>query len=167
MSSIDDNYYIPPLSKYSSVFPDPRFASDEGLLAYGGDLSSHRLLIAYKKGIFPWYSKNDPILWWSPNPRLLLYPHKFKVRKSFKRVLKSGKFTVTFDRYFSEVITHCATVYREGQEASYWRSDQGTQRYLFRIQREECHAKDGSCSQEKTKQSTDGEAHSRQKLYDT
>jgi len=119
MSSIDDNYYIPPLSKYSSVFPDPRFASDEGLLAYGGDLSSHRLLIAYKKGIFPWYSKNDPILWWSPNPRLLLYPHKFKVRKSFKRVLKSGKFTVTFDRYFSEVITHCATVYREGQEASW------------------------------------------------
>ena len=115
----DDNYYITALSKYSSAFPDPRMASDEGLLAYGGDLSSHRLLFAYKKGIFPWYSEDDPILWWSPNPRLLLYPNKFIVRKSFRRVLRSGKFTVTFDKHFSEVITHCATVYREGQEASW------------------------------------------------
>ena len=115
----EENYYIPPLSKYSTAFPDPRLASDEGLLAYGGDLSSHRLLFAYKKGIFPWYSKEDPILWWSPNPRLLLYPDKFIVRKSFRRVLRSGKFTVTFDKHFPEVISHCATVYREGQEASW------------------------------------------------
>ena len=116
---MEEEYYVPPLSKYSSTFPDPRYAPDEGLLAYGGDLSSHRLLFAYKKGIFPWYSKDDPILWWSPNPRLLLYPNKFIVRKSFRRVLRSGKFTITFDRYFTEVITHCATVYREGQEASW------------------------------------------------
>jgi len=116
---MEEEYYVPPLSKYSSNFPDPRYAPDEGLLAYGGDLSSHRLLFAYKKGIFPWYSKDDPILWWSPNPRLLLYPEKFIVRKSFRRVLRSGKFTITFDRHFSEVITHCATVYREGQEASW------------------------------------------------
>lgn len=115
----EENYYIPPLSRYSTAFPDPRLASDEGLLAYGGDLSSHRLLFAYKKGIFPWYSKDDPILWWSPNPRLLLYPDNFIVRKSFRRVLRSGKFSVTFDRHFSEVITHCATVYREGQESSW------------------------------------------------
>jgi len=115
----EDNYYIPPLSKYDTSFPDPRLASDEGLLAYGGDLSSHRLLFAYKKGIFPWYSKDDPILWWSPNPRLLLYPEKFKVRKSFRRVLRSGKFTVTFDEKFSEVIVHCASVHREGQETSW------------------------------------------------
>ena len=115
----EENYYIPPLSKYSSTFPDPRQASDEGLLAYGGDLSSHRLLFAYKKGIFPWYSKDDPILWWSPNPRLLLYPEKFKVRKSFRRVLRSGKFSVTFDQYFPEVIGHCATVFRKGQESSW------------------------------------------------
>jgi leucyl/phenylalanyl-tRNA--protein transferase len=116
---VEEDYYVPPLSKYSSTFPDPRYAPDEGLLAYGGDLSSHRLLFAYKKGIFPWYSKDDPILWWSPNPRLLLYPDNFIVRKSFRRVLRSGKFTVTFDKHFSEVITHCATVYREGQEASW------------------------------------------------
>jgi len=121
MASINDeeNYYIVQLNKYSSAFPDPRLASDEGLLAYGGDLSSHRLLFAYQKGIFPWYSKDDPILWWSPNPRLLLYPDNFKVRKSFRKVLRSGKFSITFDKHFSEVITHCATVYREGQEASW------------------------------------------------
>ncbi len=117
--SIDEEYYVPPLSRYSFTFPEPRYAPDEGLLAYGGDLSSHRLLTAYKKGIFPWYSEGDPILWWSPNPRLLLYPDKFIVRKSFRRVLRSGKFTVTFDRHFEEVIRHCATVYREGQEASW------------------------------------------------
>ena len=121
MASMNDeeNYYIPPLSKYDSNFPNPRLASDEGLLAYGGDLSSHRLLFAYKKGIFPWYAEGDPILWWSPNPRLLLYPDKFKLRKSFRRVLRSGKFTVTFDKYFDEVISHCSTVDREGQEASW------------------------------------------------
>ena len=118
--SMEEEYYVPPLSKYStSSFPDPHCAPDEGLLAYGGDLSSHRLLFAYKKGIFPWYSKDDPILWWSPNPRLLLYPEKFIVRKSFRRVLRSGKFSVTFDKHFPEVIQKCATVYREGQEASW------------------------------------------------
>ncbi len=115
----EDDYLIPPLSKDSTVFPDPRLASDEGLLAYGGDLSSDRLIAAYKKGIFPWYSQGDPILWWSPNPRLLLYPENFKVRKSFRRVLRSGKFTVTFDKRFSEVIKQCATVYREGQESTW------------------------------------------------
>ena len=115
----EENDHIPPLNQYSHTFPDPRQASDEGLLAYGGDLSSERLLLAYKKGIFPWYSEEDPILWWSPNPRLLLYPEKFKVRKSFRRVLRSGKFSVTFDQHFSEVIGHCATVLRKGQESSW------------------------------------------------
>jgi leucyl/phenylalanyl-tRNA--protein transferase len=121
--SEEENYLIPPLSKNASAFPDPRLASDEGLLAYGGDLSTDRLLTGYKKGIFPWYSKGDPILWWSPNPRLLLYPAKFKVRKSFRRVLRSGKFTVTFDERFSEVIRYCATVPREGQNSSWIISD--------------------------------------------
>jgi leucyl/phenylalanyl-tRNA--protein transferase len=115
----EDEYLIPPLSQYSVGFPDPRNASDEGLLAYGGDLSSNRLLTAYQKGIFPWYSEGDPILWWSPNPRLLLFPTHFKVRKSFRRVLRSGKFSVTFDRSFCEVIHHCGKVKREGQEGSW------------------------------------------------
>ncbi len=115
MSSIfDEDYFIPPLK--ATAFPNPRLASDEGLLAYGGDLSSHTILTAYRKGIFPWYSPGDPILWWSPNPRLLLYPGKFYVRKSFRRVLRSGKFSVAFDRQFEEVIRHCAKVSRAGQE---------------------------------------------------
>ncbi len=97
------------------IFPDPRNAFEEGLLACGGDLSANRLLTAYRSGIFPWYSEGDPILWWSPDPRLLLYPEQFKTRKSFARVLRSGKFSVTFDRDFSGVIGQCACVPREGQ----------------------------------------------------
>jgi leucyl/phenylalanyl-tRNA--protein transferase len=115
----EDTYLIPPLSDYSYTFPNPRFASDEGLLAYGGDLSSARILTAYRNGIFPWYSEGDPILWWSPDPRLLLYPEDFKVRKSFRRVLRNGGFSVTFDHCFSEVIHQCATVPREGQRGSW------------------------------------------------
>ena len=112
----EEEYFIPPLSQYSYTFPNPRNASDEGLLAYGGDLSSSRLLTAYRNGIFPWYNEDDPILWWSPNPRLLLYPESFKLRKSFRRVLRSGKFSVTFDTCFSDVIENCANVPRKDQE---------------------------------------------------
>ena len=121
MSSMfdEEEYYIPELRGYSYRFPDPRTASDEGLLAYGGDLSSPRLLAAYRNGIFPWYNEGDPILWWSPDPRLLLYPDKFRVNKSFRRVLRSGKFSVTFDTRFKEVIASCATIVREGQESSW------------------------------------------------
>ena len=115
----EDDYLIPPLSEDPSLFPNPRLAPDEGLLAFGGDLSTQRLLTAYKKGIFPWFSKGDPILWWSPNPRLLLLPDKFKVRKSFRRVLRSGKFSVTFDERFSDVINYCALVPREGQNSTW------------------------------------------------
>ena len=117
--SDEENYFILPLSKHATDFPDPRSASDEGLLAYGGDLSSSRILNAYKQGIFPWYSQGDPILWWSPNPRLILFPHNFKVKKSFRRVLRSGKFSVTFDERFSDVIRYCATVPREGQNSTW------------------------------------------------
>ena len=114
----NENQYIPLLDD-TLDFPNPRDASEEGLLAYGGDLSSGRLLLAYQNGIFPWYSDEDPILWWSPNPRLLLYPDTFIVRKSFRRVLRSGKFSVTFDKHFADVIQHCASIYREGQETSW------------------------------------------------
>jgi len=124
----EDNYVILPLSKDPTVFPDPRFAPDEGLLAYGGDLSTQRLITAYKKGIFPWFSKGDPILWWSPDPRLLLDPHKFKVRKSFRRVLRSGKFSVTFDERFSDVIKYCALVPRAGQNST-WIVDEMIEAY--------------------------------------
>lgn len=117
------------LNSATITFPDPREVDEEGLLGYGGDLSSTMLLSAYKQGVFPWYSEGEPILWWSPNPRLLLYPDKFIVRKSFRRVLRSGKFTVAFDRDFSEIIRHCASVYREGQEAT-WITNEMQEAYI-------------------------------------
>jgi leucyl/phenylalanyl-tRNA--protein transferase len=119
----EEEYFVQPLNKHTPDFPNPRLAPDEGLVAYGGDLSSQRLLGAYEKGIFPWYSHDEPILWWSPNPRLLLFPHKFIVRKSFRRVLRSGKFTVNFDRAFQDVITLCASVPRKSQGGTWISSE--------------------------------------------
>lgn len=97
-------------------FPDPRDFYDDGLLAYGGALDTQTLIAAYRQGVFPWYSPGDPILWWSPNPRLVLYPHEFKLRKSFARVLRSNKFEIKFDNAFEEVIRSCASVKRVGQD---------------------------------------------------
>jgi leucyl/phenylalanyl-tRNA--protein transferase len=118
-SMFDDDYFITPLSRYSYIFPDASKASDEGLLAYGGDLSVPRLLTAYRSGIFPWFNEDDPILWWSPNPRLLLFPKDFKVRKSFRKVLKSNKFVVKFDERFEDVIRYCSSVPRDGQDGTW------------------------------------------------
>jgi leucyl/phenylalanyl-tRNA--protein transferase len=101
------------------VFPNPRLADETGLLAVGGDLSPERLLLAYYNGIFPWFSKGDPILWWSPDPRMILYPEKFKVSHSLKQLLKNGKYQVRYDTAFSDVITHCAAVTRKDQEGTW------------------------------------------------
>jgi leucyl/phenylalanyl-tRNA--protein transferase len=95
LSSIyDDDYYITEIGT-PHIFPDARKGSNEGLLAYGGDLNPNRLLVAYRNGIFPWYSPQDPILWWSPNPRLVLYPNEFKESKSLRRVVKNRGFKRT------------------------------------------------------------------------
>ncbi len=111
MSSIfDDDYFITPLSQFSYTFPNPRNASDEGLLAYGGGLEPNRILSAYRHGIFPWFNEGDPILWWSPNPRLLLYPKDIIVRKSFKKVLRKRNYEVKFDNNFELTISKCAEV---------------------------------------------------------
>jgi leucyl/phenylalanyl-tRNA--protein transferase len=115
---------IPPISAMS--FPDPRDASLDGLLAYGGELNAERLLLAYNSGIFPWYNENDPVLWWSPDPRMVLFPEKFKVSKSLKKTISSQKFTVTFNTAFEEVITHCARVKREGQDGTWITSEMVT-----------------------------------------
>ena len=96
-------------------FPDVSQASKEGLLAIGGDLSAERLLFAYKHGIFPWYSKGEPIFWWSPDPRFVLFPEKLKVSKSMKQVLKKCDYTVTINKDFRSVITECSKTKREGQ----------------------------------------------------
>lgn len=90
------------------VFPSPRLASEEGLLAIGGDLSRQRLLLAYRMGIFPWYSRSEPILWWSPDPRLVLYPAEFRVSKSLQKTIHKGVFRVTMDEAFEAVINACA-----------------------------------------------------------
>jgi len=101
------------------LFPSPDEAEPGGLLAVGGDLSLIRLLRAYAMGIFPWYSDEDPILWWSPDPRLILEPSKLKVSKSLRRVVKKGQFSVTFDRVFDRVIGKCATARRRGGEGTW------------------------------------------------
>lgn len=90
------------------VFPPPELATEEGVLAVGGDLSAERLLAGYANGIFPWYSQGDPIIWWSPDPRFVIFPNEIVVSGSMRRVLNKGKFTVTFDRAFPEVIRECS-----------------------------------------------------------
>lgn len=110
---------ILPLDKYSYSFPNPLFACDEGILAYGGDLSSTRLLTAYTNGIFPWYNKNDPILWWSPNPRLILDLDEFKVSKSLQKTINKNIFEIKFDTNFTKVMEECSQVNREGQKGTW------------------------------------------------
>lgn len=97
------------------VFPPPELAEPGGLLAVGGDLSPQRLLLAYSMGIFPWFNEQDPILWWSPDPRCIFEPAELKVSRSLAKVLRQGGFTVTFDRAFAEVIDACAELRRHGE----------------------------------------------------
>ncbi len=94
-------------------------ASGEGLLAIGGDLSLERLLLAYNSGIFPWFEENQPIMWWSPDPRMVLFHDKFKVSKSLRRTLRNEKFEITFNQNFQEVIDHCANIPRKGQAGTW------------------------------------------------
>lgn len=101
------------------IFPDVSEASNEGLLAVGGDLSTERLLLAYKSGIFPWFEEEEPILWWSPDPRFVLFPDKLKVSKSMKQVLRNANFTVTVNKDFSSVIKACAKAKRIGQSGTW------------------------------------------------
>ncbi len=101
------------------IFPHPSHADSGGLLAVGGDLSPERLILAYATGIFPWFSEENPILWWSPDPRLVLFPDELKISHSLKRVLKKGAFSVTVDRAFSRVIRACAEV-RTGVGEETW-----------------------------------------------
>jgi leucyl/phenylalanyl-tRNA--protein transferase len=129
LSSIyDDDFYIPEL-RSSHIFPNPRDAGEEGLLAFGGDLNPNRILKAYRNGIFPWFNPDDPVLWWSPNPRLVLYPEDFKTSKSFRRVLRNKGFEVRFDTDFEAVITHCGNVPREGQEGT-WLTNEMKEAYI-------------------------------------
>ena len=108
---------IPQINKKTIGFPHPHSADEDGLLAWGGDLDPQRIIHAYQNGIFPWYSKDDPILWWSPNPRLIMEINEFKLSKSLKKSLK--KFTYKFDTNFEDVIYNCSIKQRKSQNESW------------------------------------------------
>ena len=115
VASIDGNCDFPPLG---DALTDPN-----GLIAIGGDLSLPRLLAAYRQGIFPWFSDGEPILWWSPDPRMVLFPEALKVSDSLKKTLKKQKFEVRFNTAFREVITACSTTLRCGQDGTWITQD--------------------------------------------
>lgn len=101
-------------------FPNPDQASSDGLLAVGGDLSVERLLLAYKSGIFPWFNDDeDLILWWSPNPRFVVFPEQLKVSKSMAQVLRNNNFTVTVNKDFEAVVNECSKAKRSGQAGTW------------------------------------------------
>ena len=104
------------LSSSEIYFPSPSEASEEGLLAIGGDLSEARILLAYQSGIFPWYEATQPILWWSPDPRMVLFPKQFRVSKSLQKKVDKNYFKVTYNTQFEQVIRKCASVPRKGQD---------------------------------------------------
>ena len=100
-------------------FPPVTMADADGMLAVGGDLSTERLLLAYKSGIFPWYNEDEPICWWCPNPRFVLLPKDLRVTKSMQTVLNNGSFKFTINKAFDKVITHCKTINRKNQEGTW------------------------------------------------
>lgn len=125
---------IPKLDKYDLSFPNANDASRDGIVAWGGDLNPSRLLRAYREGIFPWYSKNDPILWWSPDPRFIFELNDFKLSRSLRKSIK--KFTFKIDTAFTDVMQNCALTYREGQNGT-WINDEMIESYevLYHMQK--------------------------------
>ncbi len=113
MYPISDDLYFPPVSN----------ASSEGLLAFGGDLSSERLLLAYKSGIFPWFNQGEPILWWAPKSRMVLFFNELIVSKSMRNILNRNTFKVTFNQDFRAVISNCSGIKRAGQQGTWISQD--------------------------------------------
>jgi leucyl/phenylalanyl-tRNA--protein transferase len=101
------------------IFPPVDLADEEGLLAIGGDLSTERLLLAYTNGIFPWYNEGEPICWWCPDSRFVLFPAELKISKSMQTVLNNGSFRFTINKAFDKVIANCKTVTRKEQEGTW------------------------------------------------
>jgi leucyl/phenylalanyl-tRNA--protein transferase len=106
-----------------AIFPSPDYSDPDGLLAVGGDLRPERLLAAYRMGIFPWYSDDQPMLWWSPDPRMVLYPDRFHLSKSLKKTIRRGTFQITMDTDFSSLIRNCAHI-RLGNGQGTWITDE-------------------------------------------
>ena len=101
------------------LFPSPEQASAEGIVAVGGDLQPERVMLAYRKGIFPWFESDDFLLWWSPDPRMVLFPNQLKISKSMRTVLRKKQFEVTFNKAFDQVVEACAKVKRFGQNGTW------------------------------------------------
>ncbi len=111
--ALDERLWFPPITE----------AESDGLLAFGSDLLPERLILAYKSGIFPWYSEHEPILWWSPNPRFVLYPKKLNVSDTMRQLLKKQVFTITFNHNFKQVIENCSQKKRKNQDGTWINHD--------------------------------------------
>ncbi len=111
------------------IFPPVTLADENGLLAVGGDLSPERLLLAYKSGIFPWFNPGEPIIWYSPDPRMILYPSQLKVSKSMRKILDNGNFKVTYNQNFKQVIANCKNIKRKDALGT-WITDEMEQAYI-------------------------------------
>jgi leucyl/phenylalanyl-tRNA--protein transferase len=121
------------------VFPRPELADPDGLLAIGGDLSAERLMLAYKHGIFPWFSEGDPICWYAPMERCVIFPGNVVISKSMSKLLKSGAFKVTYDQSFKEVIESCAKIGRKDQDGT-WITQQMQEAYIELHRRGHAHS---------------------------
>ena len=110
-------------------FPDVSEADKSGILAVGGDLSPERLMLAYRSGIFPWFDSDEPILWWSPQQRMVLFPDELVISKSMRSILRKEVFTVTFNKDFRTVISNCSQISRNGQQGT-WISEEMIEAYV-------------------------------------
>tara|TARA_R110002126_G_scaffold291479_3_gene453085 strand:+ start:13114 stop:13761 length:648 start_codon:yes stop_codon:yes gene_type:complete len=111
------------------AFPDYKFATKEGILALGGDLSAERLIYAYKNGIFPWFSEGDPIVWYCPPERMVLFPEELKVSKSMRKIIQKNGFIITENQVFEEVIYNCKNINRK-EDFGTWITDDMEQAYI-------------------------------------
>ena len=105
------------------IFPDVKKTDKRGVLAFGGDLSPERLILAYKSGIFPWFNIDEPVIWWAPNPRMVLFPNEFMVSKSMKKIIDKNIFQITYNQNFREVITNCQQINRNDQNGTWITND--------------------------------------------
>lgn len=110
------------------IFP-PVDGAEDGVVAIDGDLSPERLMLAYRSGVFPWYSTDEPIVWWSPDPRFVLFPERLHISRSMKRLLKKETFKVTFNQDFEGVINQCKKIHREGQQGT-WITEEMCKAYI-------------------------------------
>ena len=110
-------------------FPNTNLANNDGVLAIGGDLSTERLILAYKSGIFPWYNQGEPIIWYAPKKRMVLFPNELKISKSMKQIIKKDSFKITYNQNFKAVINQCKTINRNDQFGT-WITDEMEESYI-------------------------------------